>query len=135
MRLKPVAPFLWVEPIEDIVIGDVHVPKGNAVNVLTGHVATAAGNFADSKSFRPERWLEAAGRSSDCHNTQAFLPFGAGPRFCPGRHLAMLEIKMVAAMLCRNFDLSCAPNSPRTEEVFSFTMMPSSVQVKLRQRS
>ena len=135
MRLKPVGPFLWVEPTEDIVIGDVHVPKGNAVNVLTGYVATAADNFADSKSFRPERWLEAAGRSSDGHNTQAFLPFGAGPRFCPGRHLAMLEIKMVAAMLCRNFDLARAPDSLRTEEVFSFTMMPSSVQVRLRQRS
>jgi cytochrome P450 len=38
MRLKPVAPFLWLEPTEDIVIGDVHVPKGTAVNVLTAHV-------------------------------------------------------------------------------------------------
>ena len=135
MRLKPVAPFLWVEPTADIVIGDIHVPKGNPVNVLTAHVAMAAANFADSKSFRPERWLEAAGRSADGHNTQAFLPFGAGPRFCPGRHLAMLEIKMVAAMLCRNFDLSRAPDAPPTEEVFSFTMMPSSVRVRLRQRS
>ena len=95
----------------------------------------AADNFADSKSFRPERWLEAAGRSTDGHNTQAFLPFGAGPRFCPGRHLAMLEIKMVAAMLCRNFDVSRAPDSTPTEEVFSFTMMPSSVRVRLRQRA
>jgi cytochrome P450 len=134
MRLKPVAPFLWIEPTEDIVIGDVHVPKGNPVNVLTAHVAMSADNFADAKSFRPERWLEAAGRSTDGHNTQAFLPFGAGPRFCPGRHLAMLEIKMVAAMLCRNFDVSRAPDSPSTDEVFSFTMMPSSVRVRLRQR-
>ena len=83
MRLKPVAPFLWVEPTEDIVIGDVHVPKGTAVNALTAHVAMSADNFADSKSFRPERWLEAAGHSAEGHNTQAFLPFGAGPRFFP----------------------------------------------------
>ena len=135
MRHKPVAPFLWLEPAEDAVIGDVHVPKGTPVNVLTGHVAMAADNFADPRSFRPERWLQAAGRSSDGHNTQAFLPFGAGPRFCPGRHLAMLEIKMVAAMLCRNFKISRAPDSPPTDEVFSFTMMPSSVRVRLRQRS
>ena len=134
MRLKPVAPFLWVEPTADTVIGDVHVPKGTGVNVLMGHVAMATDNFADSKSFRPERWLETAGHSSEGHNTQAFLPFGAGPRFCPGRHLAMLEIKMVAAMLCRNFEVSRAPDSPPTEEVFSFTMMPSSVYVKLRRR-
>ena len=135
MRLKPVAPFLWIEPTEDIVIGDIHVPKGTAVNALMAHVAMSADNFADSKSFRPERWLEAAGHSAEGHNTQAFLPFGAGPRFCPGRHLAMLEIKMVAAMLCRNFEVSRAPNSPLTEEVFSFTMMPSSVRVRLRQRA
>ena len=135
MRLKPVAPFLWVEPTEDMVIGDVHVPKGTAVNALTAHVAMSADNFADSKSFRPERWIEAAGHSTEGHNTQAFLPFGAGPRFCPGRHLAMLEIKMAASMLCRNFDISRAPDSPSTEEVFSFTMMPSSVRVRLRQRT
>ena len=134
MRHKPVAPFLWLEPTEDIVLGDVRVPQGTAVNVLTSHVAMADGNFADPKAFRPERWLQAAGHSSEGHNTQAFLPFGAGPRFCPGRHLAMLEIKMVASMLCRNFDVSRAADAPSTEEVFSFTMMPSSVRVRLRHR-
>ena len=135
MRLKPVAPFLWLEPTDDIVVGDVHIPKGTAINALMAHVAMSADNFADAKSFRPERWIEAAGHSTEGHNAQAFLPFGAGPRFCPGRHLAMLEIKMVAAMLCRNFNISRAPDSPSTEEVFSFTMMPSSVRVRLDQRS
>jgi cytochrome P450 len=135
MRHKPVAPFLWLEPTEDIVLGDVRVPYGTAVNVLTSHVAMEDGNFADAQAFRPERWLQAAGRSSEGHNTQAFLPFGAGPRFCPGRHLAMLEIKMVASMLCRNFEVSRAADAPSTDEVFSFTMMPSSVRVKLRQRT
>ena len=135
MRLKPVGPFLLLEPTADIVIGDVRIPKGTAVMALLAHVATSDNSFADAKSFRPERWLEAAGHSADGHNTQAFLPFGAGPRFCPGRHLAMLEIKMVASMLCRNFDISRAADSPPTDEVFSFTMMPSSVRVRLRPRT
>ena len=135
MRLKPIAPFLWVEPTQDTVIGDVQVPRGTPVDVLTGHAAMAADNFTDSKSFRPERWLAAAGHSAEGHNTQAFLPFGAGARFCPGRHLAMLEIKMVAAMLCRNFDISRAPGASAATEVFSFTMMPSSVLVRLTKRT
>jgi cytochrome P450 len=62
------------------------------------------------------------------------MPFGAGPRFCPGRHLAMLEIKMVLAMLCRNFDLERFPGTPPPKEVFSFTMMPSDFYVRLRPR-
>jgi cytochrome P450 len=134
MRLKPVAPFLALEPNEDTVIGDVRVPKGTAVYLLTAYPATSADNFSDPTSFRPERWLDAGGRAGEGHNTRAFLPFGAGPRFCPGRHLAMLEIKIVGAMLCRNFDVAHAPDSPPTEELFSFTMMPKNLFVTLRRR-
>jgi hypothetical protein len=46
----------------------------------------------------------------------------------------MLEIKMAAAMLCRNFDVARAPDSPPPEEVFSFTMMPRNLFVSLRAR-
>jgi cytochrome P450 len=42
------------------------------------------------------------------HNTKAFLYFGAGPRFCPGRYLASLEMKMVLATLSRNFSVAYA---------------------------
>jgi len=134
MRLEPVAPFLALEPNEDTVIGDVRVPKGTSVYLLTAYPATRADNFSDPTSFRPERWLDAGGRASEGHNTRAFLPFGAGPRFCPGRHLAMLEIKMVGAMLCRNFDVAHAPDSPPTEELFSFTMMPKNLFIALHLR-
>ncbi|MET0884860.1 MAG: cytochrome P450 [Mycetocola sp.] len=134
MRLKPVAPFLALEPNDDVVIGDVRVPRGTAVYVLTAHPAMSASNFADPSVFRPERWLDAGGRAGEGHNTRAFLPFGAGPRFCPGRHLAMLEIKMVGAMLCRNFDVTHAPGSPPAEELFAFTMMPKNLFVTLQRR-
>jgi len=102
--------------------------------LLTVYPATAADNFSDAQSFRPERWLDGAVRSGSVHNTKAFVPFGAGPRFCPGRHLAMLEIKMVIAMLCRNFDVARAPDALPTEEVFSFTMMPKNLFVTLQRR-
>ncbi len=140
MRLEPVAPFLAFEPNEDKIIGDVRVPKGTGVYLLTGHGATAANNFADPHSFRPERWLDPSGQggngpNGNAFNNKAFLPFGAGPRFCPGRHLALLEIKMVAAMLCRSFDVKLAPASPPIEEVFSFTMMPKNLFVVLQRRA
>ena len=85
-------------------------------------------------ALRPERWLDANTHSGNGHNSHAFLPFGAGPRFCPGRHLAMLEIKMVTAMLCHNFEVVRFPGAPPPEEVFSFTMMPKNLFVMLRER-
>ena len=134
MRLLPVAPLQGAEPNEDTVIGGVRVPKDTAMYLLAAHAATAPANFTDPQSFRPERWLNAATHGGAGHNTHAFVPFGAGPRFCPGRHLAMLEIKMVAAMLCRNFEVERFPGAPPPEEVFSFTMMPRNLFLRLRQR-
>ena len=134
MRLLPVAPLQGAEPNEDTVIGDVRVPKGTSIYLLAGYAATAPENFSDARSFRPERWLDANTHSGNGHNSHAFLPFGAGPRFCPGRHLAMLEIKMVTAMLCHNFEVVRFPGAPPPEEVFSFTMMPKNLFVMLRER-
>jgi cytochrome P450 len=80
----------------------------------------------------PERWVGARESTRDGHNTKAFLHFGAGPRICPGRHLATLEMKMVLAMLARNFSLEHAEDPDITQEVFAFTMMPSQLRLRLR---
>jgi cytochrome P450 len=135
MRHKPVAPLLAFEPYEDVELGGVRVPAGNIVYLLTGKVGSEERSFADAGAFRPERWLEAGAQSHPGHDTQAFLPFGAGARFCPGRHLAMLEIKMVVAMLCRNFEVGPVAGAPPVEEVFSLTMRPENLFVSLRRRS
>jgi cytochrome P450 len=134
MRLRPVAPFLAFQANRDMVLGDVAVPAGNIVYLLTGRVAKTEAHFVDAGTFRPERWLDAPDRDRPGHDPRAFMPFGAGARFCPGRHLAMLEIKMVIAMLCRNFEVAAAPAAPPVEEVFSFTMRPTELLVALRAR-
>ena len=134
MRLLPVAPLQGAEPTSDTTIGDVRVPAATRIYLLTGHPANLQENFSEPRSFRPERWLDAGNRLARGHNTHAFFPFGAGPRFCPGRHLAMLEIKIVAAMLCRNFRVVPFPGALPPEQVFSFTMMPKGLFVRLERR-
>jgi cytochrome P450 len=139
MRLKPVAPVLFHEPIEDVVLGDVAVPKGTAIFLLTLYGQLQNSQFGEADKFRPERWLDAGSASQGCpHNAKAFVPFGAGPRFCPGRQLALLEIKTVMAMLCSAFNLSKPSNldeSHRVTELFSFTMMPRNLVVRFHHNS
>ncbi len=134
MRCKPVGGHLFLEPNEDIQIRDVFVPKGTPILALNGYVGTQEVNFADAKAFRPERWLQDAQEDEAAHNTRAFMPFGAGPRFCPGRKLAMLQIKMVTAMLCRDFEVVRPKDALPMEDIYNFTVGPTHVFASFRPR-
>ena len=63
-----------------------------------------------------------------------FFPFGAGPRFCPGRFLALLEIKAVISMLARNFEVERVDHGP-VDEHLVVTMRPDNLSVRLRRRT
>ena len=39
----------------------------------------------------------------------SYLPFGAGPRFCIGNHLGLMEATFVLALVCRELDLRLVP--------------------------
>ena len=68
------------------------------------------------------------------HDTKAYIPFGAGARFCPGKNLAMLEMKLVLSMLMKSFKVELITPKEEVKEIMAFTMMPSSYQVKLTKR-
>ncbi|MDH6128780.1 cytochrome P450 [Kitasatospora sp. GP82] len=56
--------------------------------------------------FDPERFAvdRTAHRSRD-----SYLPFGAGPRFCVGNTLGMLEATVVTALVARDLRLTGLP--------------------------
>ncbi len=133
MRLKPVAPVIFLESIEEVEIGGVAVPKGTAIMLLTLHGCMQNNHFGTPNEFRPERWQDAPAPGCP-HNAKAIVPFGAGPRFCPGRQLAMIEIKTVMAMVGALFEVWRVESNPPVGEVFSFTMMPENLLVRFQRR-
>ena len=134
MRLKPVAPMMGAETTRDTVIGGVAAPAGTVIFMLLRYSAERTGEFAQPDQFQPERWLQAEHGGADDPARKLF-PFGGGPRFCPGRYLAMAEIKMLMSMLVRNFELERIPGAAPAEETFTFTMTPSALPVRLRKKS
>jgi len=134
MRLKPVAPLHVAEPLADTEMLGCLIPKGTPLMMLVRHVATREAHFGDGGRLDPGRWLDPAERGDRAHDRRAFLPFGGGPRLCPGRALALLEIRVVLAMLCRNFDLEPAGRRADVRERLAFTMMPAGLCVRLKRR-
>ena len=131
MRLKPVAPILLLEPIRDTKLGEIELPAGTVIMCLMRAGATDERRFADAQAFEPKRWLSGAPASSA---KRVAMPFGAGPRLCPGRYLAILEMKMVMAMLLSRFEIESVstPDGGEAKEHLAFTMSPAGLKLLLR---
>lgn len=134
MRLKPVAPMLALEPLKPALVGDVLVQPGTIVFCLLRQSAERDSELEEPQQFRPGRWLQPDGERADDPARKLF-PFGAGPRFCPGRYLAMAEIKMAMSMLMRNFRLERVAGAPPVQETFTFTVTPDCLPVRLLGRA
>lgn len=134
MRLKPVAAIMPLEAIEQTDIEGVRIPKGTIIVLLLRRGAELAMRLPDWPQFRPERWLEEGAQQADDPG-RAMFPFGGGPRFCPGRYLAMAEMKVALSMLFRNFELSLDADAPPVKECFTFTVTPSALPVLLAARA
>ena len=131
MRLKPVAPIIMLEPIHDTKAADIELPAGTLVMCLMRAGATDERRFPDAQAFEPERWLSGPSAGSA---KRVAMPFGAGPRLCPGRYLAILEMKMVIAMLLAGFEIESvtAPDGKEAQEHLAFTMSPVGLKLLLR---
>lgn len=131
MRLRPVGPISFLDANVDTSLGEYIVPKQTTVAALLRPAAIDPANFLDPLAFRPERWLEDSLRP---HNVSAYMPFGSGPRMCPGRSLALLEMKTLLSLLCKNFDVDRLGDSADVSELYGFTMSPAGLRVRLRSR-
>jgi len=132
MRLKPVAPIMQQQAIRDTVLGGIAIPQGTICMFLLRAGATDAQHFPQPEAFDPDRWLREDGASGK----RIAMPFGAGPRICPGRYLALLEIKVALATLLGSFDLASvtAADGGAVSERLAFTMAPTPLAMRLRPR-
>jgi cytochrome P450/nitrite reductase/ring-hydroxylating ferredoxin subunit len=132
LRLRPAAPFGAATANVDTSLGAFFIPKGTTILTLFRPEAVDPTNFVDPLAFKPERWLD---EPSGPHNPSAQIPFGSGPRMCPGRSLALLEMKTLLSMMYKSFDVERAGRAEEVTELFGFTMSPAGLRVRLRARS
>jgi cytochrome P450 len=137
MRLKPVAPMMPQEALRDTVVGDVQITAGMIVFGLMRRDAVSDDFVPHAADFDPERWLADGTPGQTASSAKRIsMPFGAGPRICPGRYLALLEMKMAMATLLQRFDIEQVdtPDGQPPVELLSFTMTPVGLRMRLRTR-
>jgi cytochrome P450 len=103
IRLFPPVWILTRQAQEDDDVGGYHVPAGSDVLVCPYTLHRHPRFWDEPERFDPGRFDPENAASQPRY---AYIPFGAGPRFCVGNHLGMMEATFVVAMVARELKLT-----------------------------
>ena len=106
MRLCPPAWIMDREALGDDVIGGHAIAKGTIVAVSPYTLHRNPRLWENPEGFDPERFSPERSRE---RSRYAYLPFGGGPRVCIGNHFAMMEAKIILAMVAQRHHLTLLP--------------------------
>ena len=107
--------------LTDLCLAGIEIKKGD---IVAGSIWTLHHDprwFPEPEAFKPERFLPGAPNVP----RGAFMPFGAGPHVCIGQHFAMLEMKLIAALLLSRAAWSFPPGEDLPEPRVDVTLKPS----------
>jgi cytochrome P450 len=114
LRLFPPAWLITRRAREADELAGVPVPAGALIILSPWLVHRHESVWPDPERFDPERFLDESGaRRRDLATEAAYLPFGAGPRLCIGRDMALLEGTLVLAGLASRVELRAVGPAPR----------------------
>ena len=113
MRLYPPIWIIERRVIDDDTVGGFSLPGGSTV-VIAPYALHRHPKFWDAPdTFDPGRFANGA--------PQAYIPFGAGPRFCIGSEFAMMEAQLITAMVAQSCSLRLVPGH-RMEPLAGITL-------------
>ncbi|RKL45852.1 hypothetical protein BFJ72_g3399 [Fusarium proliferatum] len=94
------------EALEDINIAGVRIPKGTTVQLVPAMTQLNPEIWgSDVETFNPDRWDHLSG---DSLSPYAMETFSNGPRMCPGKALALLNMKVLLVGLIKDFKFESA---------------------------
>jgi cytochrome P450 len=96
LRLYPPAWLITRNAREDDVIDGVEIPAGALIILSPWIIHRDPQHWSAPEEFRPSRFIDGE------VNRHAYIPFGAGPRLCIGRDMALLEGVLFLAGVARH---------------------------------
>ncbi|MFC7138897.1 cytochrome P450 [Halosimplex aquaticum] len=131
MRLYPPVFTVFRESTGPVELGGYRVPTGSIVMLPQWGVHRSERYWDEPDSFDPDRFSPE--RRAD-RPRFAFFPFGGGPRHCIGKHLSLLEAKLILATVVSEYELDFQGTTP-LEFMPSLTMHPrQTMEMRVEER-
>ena len=120
LRLYPPVHVFSRQALGDDEISGSRVPKGSFMTISSWVLHRHKLHWEDPNRFDPDRFLP--GRSRQV-KPFAYIPFGAGPRVCMGKHFGLVEATLLLALFAQRFDLKLRLGHP-VEPLGRMTLRP-----------
>jgi cytochrome P450 len=121
MRLRPPAVSVFNRVANrDVSLQGIKIRRGDMVSGSIWTLHHDERWFPEPEKFNPDRFMPGA----PAIPRGAFLPFGAGPHVCIGQHFAMLEMKLVAALLLTELEWRFLPGGTLPDPRVDVTIKP-----------
>jgi len=131
MRLYPPLHLFSRQAVADDMINGRRIPAGSMVIVSPWLLHRHRLLWDEPDVFRPDRFLVTGAKRRPKYS---YIPFGAGPRACPGGTFGMTEATLVIASVAQRFRLRLKSDHP-VEPVARLTTRPShGLPMTIRQR-
>ncbi|KDR71393.1 hypothetical protein GALMADRAFT_102730 [Galerina marginata CBS 339.88] len=142
IRWKPATPLGGVPHYssEEDVYSGYHIPKGAIVLANTWAMLHDENAYPDPSTFKPERFLKD-GKLNPLIRDPVSMAFGFGRRMCPGNHIALSVLWLIAATILATFDISKAvdengkPIEPAIEYHSAMVSYPLPFKCTIKARS
>ncbi len=108
LRLYPPVSFFIREAAAATSLGGSRCPVASLVTVSPWLIHRHRSHWPDPDRFIPERFLPSASAQDQQLAREAFLPYGLGPRKCPGAAFAQQEALLVLSDLVAQFRMEPA---------------------------
>lgn len=118
LRLYPPVVMLMRQTSNNIKLGNLDVPTNTQFNLPIAAVHHDPSIWGeDANEFNPLRFAEPR------KHLASYFPFGLGPRICVGQNLAMVESKLILAMILQQFSFAISPSYVHAP-ILSWTLEP-----------
>ncbi|NEU96765.1 cytochrome P450 [Bradyrhizobium sp. UFLA 03-164] len=123
-RLYPSAWWFSREVMQPVTIGGRELKVGTSLLICPWQLQRDPRHFPD-----PDRFL-----MTRRYNTDAYIPFGAGPRACAGMGVAMLELQLLALEIAAAYRFTGVSPNPAPWPKASVTLVPPPMTIDIEVR-
>eukprot|EP00594_Rhizosolenia_setigera_P017181 CAMPEP_0178960678 /NCGR_PEP_ID=MMETSP0789-20121207/13113_1 /TAXON_ID=3005 /ORGANISM="Rhizosolenia setigera, Strain CCMP 1694" /LENGTH=575 /DNA_ID=CAMNT_0020644085 /DNA_START=71 /DNA_END=1798 /DNA_ORIENTATION=+ len=134
LRKYSVVPTVSRMMVKDTQVGPHFIPKGASIFISIQGVHHDPNIWPDPSKFNPFRFTSSPSKNSSTSTDvnpppkiepYTFIPFIEGPRNCLGQYLALLESKMVLALIFQRYNLTLCGSSQKINDEVKVQNIPT----------